>query len=138
MKNVLVLWLALALVVLACTFNDKDFQIKGVSARPTFAVPLASGNLSITDILSNQDSANIKVKSDGLVYLSYDHALVSQDIRDLVTLPNVGNLNKQLFVPPGTYPASQNDVNSTTTSQTVDMGITPEKLTEIAFKSGTL
>src|SRR5882762_95345 len=121
MKNVLVLWLALALVVLACTFNDKDFQIKGVSARPTFAVPLASGNLSITDILSNQDSANIKVKSDGLVYLSYDQALVSQDIRDLVTLPNVGNLNKQLFVSPRTRPPTKNNLIPSTTLH--DLGL---------------
>jgi len=138
MKTSLVLWLAMACLFLACTFNDKDFQIKGVTANPKFALPLASGNLSITDFLSDKDSANIKVKSDGLVYLVYDQALASQDIRQLVTIPSVNNVLKQLAVPAGTYPANPNDVNSTTSSQTVDMGITPEKLTEIAFKSGTL
>ncbi|GHN01989.1 hypothetical protein WSM22_34780 [Cytophagales bacterium WSM2-2] len=138
MRTKLVLLLALATAVWACTFNDSDFKVKGVTANPQFAVPLASGTLSITDFLSDKDSANIKVKSDGLIYLSYDQSLASQDIRDLIVIPAVGNLNKQLAVPPGIYPANQNDVSATTLSQVVDMGITPEKLTEIAFKAGAL
>src|SRR5258707_14605474 len=138
MKNTLFLLLLLCLLIGGCTINDKDFQIKGVQSSPTFVAPLASGNLSILDILKDQDSANIKVKSDGLVYLSYDESLESRDIRNLIDIPDLGNLTTAVSVPAGIYPANPNDYNSTSLNQIVDLGITPEKLTEIAFKSGTL
>ena len=137
MKFIVGFWL-FACILFACTFNDRDFQIKGVRANPTLALPLAFGDLSISDILKKSDSAQIKVKPDGLVYLTYDQALLSHDIRNLIDIPDVGNSIIQLVVPPGTYPANQNDIISTTSTQAVDMSISPEKLTEIAFKSGTL
>src|SRR6185295_9564074 len=80
----------------------------------------------------------IKVKSDGLVYLAYDQALLSKDIRNLVDIPSVGNTITQLVVPPGTYPANQSDIVSNSSSKTIDLGISPERLNEIAFKSGAL
>src|SRR6185369_8489349 len=110
MKSIVGLSLAFAFILLACTFSDRDFQIKGVKANPTLAIPLAFGDLSISDILKKGDVAQIKVKSDGLVYLAYDQALLSKDIRNLVNIPNIGNIITQLAVPAGTYPANQNDI----------------------------
>jgi len=125
-------------IVWSCTINDKDFQIKGVQSNPTLVAPLAAGNLAILDVLSDQDSANIKIKSDGLVYLSYDQQLASQDIRDFVKIDDVNNQGVVVPVPPATYPPNPNDQTSTVITKSVDMGITPEQLTEIAFKSGTM
>jgi len=138
MKSIVGLSLAFAFILLACTFSDRDFQIKGVKANPTLAIPLAFGDLSISDILKKGDVAQIKVKSDGLVYLAYDQALLSKDIRNLVDIPSVGNTITQLVVPPGTYPANQSDIVSNSSSKTIDLGISPERLNEIAFKSGAL
>jgi hypothetical protein len=138
MKFIVGFWLAFAFILLACTFSDRDFQIKGVKANPTLALPLAFGDLSISDILKKDDAAQIKVKPDGLVYLAYDQVLASRDIRNLIDVQNIGNTVIQLAVPPGTYPANQSDIISTSSSKTIDMGISPEKLNEIAFKSGSL
>ncbi len=124
--------------IISCTINDRDFQIKGVQADPTLVAPIASGDLSILDILSGQDSALIKVTSDGLLYLDYDTTLITQDIRKLIDIPSVNNLTTAVAVPPGTYPANPSDYTSTVVTKIVDMGISPEKLTEIAFKSGLL
>jgi hypothetical protein len=122
----------------ACTLNTDDYEIKNVSVNPEFSVPLATGHLTIQDILDQTDSAYIKVYGDGLVYLSYSDTLASQDIRDLVDLPNLGTISRSLSFPAGTYPPSTSDVQSTVSSSTVDMGISPEKLTEISFKSGSM
>lgn len=130
--------LAACSLLWSCTFNDKDFQIKGVQSNPTLVAPLASGDLSILDVLKDQDSANIKIKSDGLVYLSYDQQLTSQDIRGLITIPDVNNQAVTLPVPPATYPANQNDQNSTVITKPVSLPISPEQLTEIGFKSGVM
>ncbi|MBI1768285.1 MAG: hypothetical protein HYR67_07915 [Bacteroidetes bacterium] len=137
MKNTVFSLLLSCILIWSCTINDKDFQIKSVQSNPTLVAPLASGNLSILDLLKHQDSAHIKIKSDGLVYLSYDQTLDTRDIRNLVTIPTLGNLTTPVSVPAGTYPANPNDYSSTSINRTVDMGI-DEKLTEIAFKSGTL
>src|SRR5258706_402378 len=138
MKDTFFQLLLLCILFWGCTINDKDFQIKGVQSNPTLVVPLATGNLSILDILEQQDSSYIKIKGDGLIYFGYDTALISSDIRNLITIPNLGNLTTAVSVPAGTYPANPNDYNSTSINQVVDLGITPEKLTEILFKSGTL
>src|SRR5256885_2318046 len=138
MKNKLILSAIVCLLLWGCTINDKDFQIKAVQGNPTLVVPLASGNLSILDVLKDKDSANIKIKSDGLVYLSYDQQLISQEIRGLATISDVNNQGVTILVPPATYPPNQNDQNSTVVTKTIDMGISPEQLTEIGFKSGTM
>ncbi|HCW07237.1 MAG TPA: hypothetical protein DGG95_07730 [Cytophagales bacterium] len=134
----LILWLLFGLTILSCSINGDQFQIKGVESNPTLVAPIAYGDLSISDLLKKSDSSHITVGSDGLVSLIYDQNLVSHDIRNLVDIPDIGNKNFILAVPKGTYPANVNDYTSTTSSQSVDMGISPEKLTEIAFKSGSL
>lgn len=138
MQNRVILALLSCALVLGCTINDKDFKIKGVESNPTMVAPLATGDLSIMDLLKDQDSSHIHVKSDGLVYLSYDQSLASSDIRSLIDIPNVGNQGTSLAVPAGSIPAHSSDQSSTSITKTVDMGISPEKLTEIAFKAGTL
>src|SRR5690349_21611242 len=102
MKNEFILSVVVCLLLESCTINDKDFQIKGVQSNPALVAPLASGELSILDVLKDKDSANIKVKPDGLVYLSYDQQLVSQDIRGLILIPDVNNQSAILPVPPAT------------------------------------
>lgn len=119
-------------------FNKKDYEIKSIEVAPTEALPLAYGDLSIEDILSNKDSQYIKVYPDGLVYLDYDQSLKSQAVGDLVIIPDKNNVAANLAVPPATYPPSASDVNSTQQDIPVTFDITPEKLTEIFFKSGTL
>lgn len=134
----LVLCLFFGVIILSCSINGDQFQIKGVESNPTLVAPLAFGDLSISDLLKKSDSSHIIVQSDGLVSLVYDQNLVSHDIRNLVDIPDIGNKNFSLAVPKGTYPANVNDYTSTTSTQPVDMGISPEKLTEISFKSGAL
>jgi hypothetical protein len=128
----------LSIALYSCTVNSNDYNVKGLEANPTMALPLAYGNLSISDLLKKQDSSYIKTKPDGLVYLSYDQLLKSQDIRNLISIPNISSFNTPLSVPPGSYPPASNDIVSTTITKVVNMGITPEALTEISFKSGTL
>jgi len=82
MKSIVGVWLAFAFILLACTFSDRDFNIKGINSNPTLAIPLAFGDLSISDLLKKDDAAQIKVYSDGLVYLAYDQTLISKDIRN--------------------------------------------------------
>jgi len=54
MKDTFFQLLLLCILFWGCTINDKDFQIKGVQSNPTLVVPLATGNLSILDILEQQ------------------------------------------------------------------------------------
>jgi hypothetical protein len=128
----------ISLVVFSCSLNNNDYTIKGLQANPTMAVPLAYGDLSVSDLLKKQDSAYVKIKPDGLVYLSYDQLLKSQDIRNLITIPNINTISTPLAVPPASYPPAPNDITSTTVNKIVNMGISPEALTEISFKSGSL
>ncbi len=125
-------------LLIACSINSDDYQIKSLKVSPEMVLPLATGNLSIQDILNKTDVSFIKVDPDGLVYLTYEETLVTQDIRDLITIPDLATVNRTLVFPSGNRPASNADVNSTISTSSVDMGITPEKLTEIYFKSGSL
>ena len=119
----------------SCSFNSAEYEVKKLEVDPEFAIPLAYGKLTIQDILNQTDSSYIHQYPDGLIYLSYQQELASQDIRELVDIPNL-SLQRTLTVPGGNYPPNANDVNSTTSITTIDMGISPEKLTEISFKSG--
>ncbi|MBX7124532.1 MAG: hypothetical protein K1X47_02480 [Cyclobacteriaceae bacterium] len=127
-----------ALVLGSCSFNSGDYDVKGVEATPTVAVPLAFGSLSVQDLLNEADSTYIKVKPDGLVFINYDQELATQSIHDLIDIPNIANLTTVLNVPGGNYPPSSSDVTSTAVSRVVDMGINPEQLTEISFTGGLL
>jgi hypothetical protein len=132
------LYIGLLWVVFSCTINGDDYEIESISAEPEFVFPLATGKLSINDMLDKTDSAYVRVYPSGLIYLKYDAPLTTQNINNLVSVPNLPTLNRSVAFPPGTYGPSTTDVESTISTSTVDMGIGPEKLTEIAFKAGQI
>ncbi len=128
----------LSLLLLAgCSLNNADYNLKRASASPTLAIPLLQGSVGLRDLFRNADSTYVKVYPDGLLYLAYDQMLVSQDIRNLVNIPDVST-SRFLSVPTGNYPPVPADYNSTTSTSFVTMPISPEQLTEIGFKSGSL
>jgi spore germination protein GerM len=131
-------YIGLMWVIVSCTINGDDYDIESISAEPELVFPLATGKLSIHDLLDKTDSAYVRVYSGGLVYLKYDAPLTTQNINNLVSVPNLPTLNRSVAFPPGTYGPSTTDVESTISTSTVDMGISPEKLTEIAFKAGQI
>ncbi len=125
------------LILAGCSLNNTDYNLKGISASPTMALPLIQGNLGLLDLFKAQDSSYVRVYSDGLIYLTYDQALVSQDIRNLINIPDV-SATRSVSVPQGNYPPVPSDYNSTVNNSLVNMPIAPEQLTEIGFKSGVL
>jgi len=135
------IWASIALLFHACSVNQNDYAVRGLNGNSDVSVPLAFGNLSINDLLSKKDSAYIKVQPDSLIYLSYTQSLASQDIRSLISFPNIpnsGSINAYMTIPAGVYPPAPSDITVANSSQPVNMGITPEALTEIGLKSGTL
>jgi hypothetical protein len=133
-------WSTIIFIVASCgdVLNQDDYKLRSVEATPTLSVPLAFGDLSIADILSESDSQYIKVYSDGLVYLEYDQVLKSQAIRDLVSVPDKNGVTASLSVPSGAGGPVANDYNSTQFSQYVFFDTSPEQLTEILLKGGVL
>ncbi len=133
-------YITLVIIIESCgdIFNKDEYEITSIEATPSLSVPFAFGDLSIADILSQQDSQYIKVYPDGVVYLSYDQVLKSQDVRNLISIPDKTNVNANLNVPPGFYPAVNSDYNSTQISQFVTFDIAPALLDEILLKGGAL
>lgn len=130
------LWL-IALSILASCINENDYTIDSLKARPFFALPLVFGDLSMQELIKSSDSDYIKVYPDDLTYLSYSQALISRGIADLFDLPDQ-NLTRSFSVPPATIPPQANDIPLVTTEEVVDLGLAPEQLSEISFKSGTI
>lgn len=131
----------LRVIVFFCLFslfscvNEKDYDIQAITLRPTVAVPLAYGDIGILNILSNKDSSYIKTYPDGLLYLYYEDTLNSNDItRKLFSIP-VKNATVGLQLPSGTIPPNPNDVSVITINQSIDLGISPAKLSEMLLKS---
>lgn len=125
------------LLVLASCLDSKDYDIDKVTLTPTVALPLAFGNISILDLISDKDSSFLRVYPDGLLYFYYSQSLASQDIKGLFDLPN--NVNNTSFdVPQGTLPPSSADVQLASVTKAIDLNLSPEQLTEILLKSGTL
>ena len=137
MKNFrYITWAAITIMASSCAniLDSNDYNIKDIQVNPSVAIPLAFGSLSISDLLSNKDSAFIKVYPDGLVYLAYDQTIASQNIRNLLTLNNINiTPTPTLNVPAGTPSGG-----SVTATQVVSMGLSPEQLNEIAYRSGTV
>lgn len=133
------LFVIIAVTVCSCSdiLNTDDYEVKRIKSTPSLDLPLAHGNLTVSDLLSKADSANIRVYPDGLVYLLYEQTLKSQDIRDLLAFPNKG-FNKTVPVPAGTIPPNNSDASYASISTTEDFTFNPEKLTEIKFKSTVL
>ena len=62
------------LLVLGSCLDSKDYDLNSVTITPTVAIPIASGDLSVLDLISDKDSSYIKVYPDGLLYLLTDEA----------------------------------------------------------------
>lgn len=133
----LILLAILALTSCSDIFNSNEYDIKKIKAAPSLTLPLAYGSLAVQDILSKADQTNIKIYPDGLVYLLYDQTLKSQGIRDLFVFPSK-SFTKAVPVPPATLPARGAEVQYATLNTTEDFTLSPEKLSEIKFKTTTV
>ena len=136
MKHRFWVWFV-ALLVLASCVDENDYTIDSIEVSPTLALPLVFGELSIQDFIKSTDSVYVRVDKDDLVYLSYSQTLPSQDIRGLFTIPDK-ILNRSFFVPAATIPPHTKDIRSDSIVEVVDFGISPEQLSEISFKAGTV
>lgn len=131
-------FLLLALVLLAAScFNEDDYNIQRVTLNPTMAIPIAFGNLGLVDMMANNDTAYVRSYPDGLLYLYYPKTLPSTSIRDMFTLPD-DNTTTSFSLPGGTLPASAVSTSLGYIDQQIDLGLSPEELSEILMKSGKL
>ena len=129
--------LFVGLLVLGSCLNSKDYELDSVTVTPTVALPIASGDLGVLDLISDKDSAFIKVYSDGLLYFQYSQTLASHDVRNLFDLPNKIS-NSVINLPAVTIPPNSVDVRSDSIVQNIDLNLTPEQINEMGMKSGTL
>jgi hypothetical protein len=126
-KAWIVLSVALALSAWSCkdALNTDDYKIKKATANPTLDLPIAAGDLVIDDFLSKADQTNIKVYSDGLIYLLYEQTLKTQGIRDLFAFPSK-NFIKTVPIPSGTLASKTTEVQYATLNTTEDFAFSPD------------
>lgn len=122
--------------LLSCV-DEKDYSLDSLTVNPSVAIPLTHGDLSIKDLIKDTDSVYVKVYPDDLVYLAYSQTLVTQDIKDLFTIPDK-TINQSLTIPAGTIPAHPNDIQSTSLVEVIDFNISPEQLSEVDFNAGAI
>ena len=126
---------ALLVGLLASCFDESQYNFDQVSISPTMAIPVAFGDMGLVDLISNKDTAYIRAYPDGLLYLSYAETLPSRDIRDLFVLPD-NQTTVSFDLPAGTLPASATTTTVGTINRQIDLGLSPELLTEILMKGG--
>ena len=128
----------IAILALSACIDNKDYTLDSLTIKPTEAIPLASGDVSILDLISDQDSTYLKTYSDGLLYLSYSETLKSTDIRDKFNIPN-NNSTASLDLPVGSVPASSSDAQyGPPLNKQIDLNLTPQQLSEILLKGGSI
>lgn len=127
----------LGLLILGSCLNSKDYDLNSVSVTPTVAVPLASGRLSLVDLIADKDSGYVKQYSDGLLYFSYQKTLASQGIRQFFNFQDK-NFSASIDLPAATLPPSNSDFRSDSVVQALDLNLSPEQLSEMGFKSGNM
>lgn len=125
------------LVLLFSCIDQTDYQIEEVGLNPTLAIPLINGELSVSDLLDGADSTHVKVYPDGLIYLSYEDQLRSQDIRELFAVPDK-TVNVSFVLPGATLPPVGQDIKSDSITRIVDLVMSPEMIDEIALRSGQI
>jgi hypothetical protein len=134
-------WLYSALVgiILLCNscIDQSDYELDGIQLNPTIALPLVSGQLTINDILKDADSVHIKKYNDGLLYLAYEQELASQGIRELFSIPSQ-TANRSFIMPGATVPPHTKDIRSDSIISTLNLNLSPEKLTEVALRAGRI
>ena len=125
------------LAVTSC-LDNKDYTLDSFALTPTIALPLAFGQISILDLISDKDSSYLKVYPDGLLYFAYPpKTLVSQDIKGLFKLPD-NNTTTSFSLLPVVLPPLTKDVRTDSIVQIIDLGLSPEQLSEIGFKAGSV
>lgn len=129
--------LLIGVVFLVSCFDEKEYDFKNVTLSPTFAFPIAFGDMGLVNLLSANDSSFVRSYPDGLLYFYYEQTLGSTDIRDLFALPNNASTNS-FDLPAGTLPASSSSIAFGTINRELDLGLSPEQLTEILLKDGML
>ncbi len=127
----------ICILALTSCLDNKDYTLDSLTLTPTVAFPLAFGNISVLDLVSDKDSTYLKVYPDGLLYFSYSQTLPSQDVRALFKLPN-NTSNFGFDAPAGTLPPIPSDVLLSSANQTVDLNLSPEQLSEMLLKTGTV
>ena len=128
--------LGLTLLCVSC-LDQSEYDIDSVTWNPSVALPLINGNLKVTDLLNDEDSSHFKTDPNGLLYIEYDQALESQDIRELFSIPSKSVL-KSFVLPGAIVPPHDKDIRSDSIQSTIDFGMSPEKLTEIALNTGNV
>jgi hypothetical protein len=126
--------LGVALFCGSC-IDKSDYELDGVTLDHTDVIKLVKGQLKISDILNNEDSLHLQSYDDGLLYVTYDQEIKSQDIRTLFDIPAAG-VTKSFLMPGATIPPHSQDIRSDSIVTAIDLGMSPEQLTEMALKAG--
>jgi hypothetical protein len=127
---------AIGLLLYSC-IDTNEYQIDGIDINPTMALPLVHGTVTIQDLLNDQDSAHVKVYPDGLVYLTYQNELKAQSIRELFEVEDQ-SLNRTFIIPAAAVPPHTAALRKDSIIQQVSFNLDPERLDEIALRSGRL
>lgn len=106
------------ILTLTSCLDNKDYTLDTLTLTPSVALPVAFGDISLQDLISNKDSTYLRAYSDGLLYLYYSQKLASQDIRSLFTLPN-NSYPISFSIPAGTLPAQSSDSPPVVITQTL-------------------
>ncbi len=117
--------------------DEGDYSIDSLTVNPAVVFPLTYGDLSIKDIIKDTDSIYVKIYPDDLVYLAYSETLISQDIRNLFSIPDKA-INQSFPIPSGTIPPHPKDIRSDSLVEIIDFNLSPEQLNEVDFKVGTI
>ncbi|MBL7865205.1 MAG: hypothetical protein JNK10_10030, partial [Cyclobacteriaceae bacterium] len=125
------------LAFLASCLSEKDYDFSQVTVTPTFAFPIAFGDVGLLDMITSKDSAYVKSYPDGLLYFHYTQTLGSTGVLDLFELPDNSSVTG-FDLPPGTLPASSTSSALGSVNRQINLGISPERLTEALLKAGTL
>jgi hypothetical protein len=129
----------IALFFLKCSsvIDDDQYDVEGVKSSTSIALPLAYGDLTISDLLNDQDSTFLKVYPDGLLYLAYEQELQSRAIGELLEFPD-REFNRNVAAPEGLYPATTAEVKLSELNSELGFNFDPEKLAKFVFEEGQL
>jgi hypothetical protein len=79
--------------------EDFDFDnIKGIEWEGSYALPIMNSELTLKDLLPDDDSLHFKEETDGLIYFEYNEQVLNYDIRDYFQIPS-RSLNKDYTLP---------------------------------------
>jgi hypothetical protein len=127
----------LVLLVFGCCIDQRDYSLKSVVASPLVDIPLVSGELSIQDILNQTDSGFVRISPDSVIYLDYTTSLISQELQSQFTLPDKST-HQSFTLTQETVQPHPTDLRADSVMLTIDLDLSPEQLSAIDFKSGTI